>query len=254
MTPRLRNVLTICLPLALAGAAAPRAQTKPATADRAHGRGPDARAEMQSHYAEAVRVHDAVVRGDLAGARQSAQRLGSHAETGLPDQAAPFASAMQQAATRAAQAADITTAGTSAAAMLGTCGECHRAVGAMPAVETRPVPTVGQTVGHMLNHQRATEQLMQGLVVPSSTSWNEGAQALRTAPLGRGKLPKDPKLTSELMAGERRLHQMADRAAGATGTADRAAIYGEMIGTCASCHSLHPNVWGPGERKMPNVK
>jgi len=118
----------------------------------------------------------------------------------------------------------------------------------MPAVDTRPVPSVGQTVGHMLAHERAVEQLMQGLVVPSSAAWNEGAQALRIAPLGRGKLPKDPKLTPELMEGEQRLHQLAERAAAATGTPDRAALYGEMIGTCAACHSLHPNVWGPGKR------
>jgi hypothetical protein len=118
----------------------------------------------------------------------------------------------------------------------------------MPAVAVRPVPAIGQTVGHMLNHQHAIEQLLQGLVVPSSTAWNEGAQALRTAPIARGKLPKDPKLNSELMEGERRLHQLAERAATAGTTADRVAVYGEMLGTCAACHSLHPNVWGPGKR------
>jgi hypothetical protein len=50
------------------------------------------------------------------------------------------------------------------------------------------------------------------------------------------------------MAGEKRLHGLAQRAAGATMTPQRVAVYGEMIGTCAACHSLHPNVWGPGGR------
>jgi cytochrome c553 len=166
----------------------------------------------------------------------------------MPEKASSHVAAMQQAAAGVSEAADLAAACTSAATMLGACGECHRAVGAMPAVAVRPVPAVGDTVGHMLNHQRATEQLMQGLVVPSSTAWNEGARALRTTPIARGKLPKDPKLTSELMEGEQRLHQLAERAASASMTADRAAIYGEMLVACAGCHSLHPNVWGPGKR------
>jgi hypothetical protein len=203
---------------------------------------------MQSHYVDAIRVHDAIVRGDLPGAHDAARHLRTHAEPGMPEKVSSYVEAMRQAAVRVSEAPDLAAACSSAATMLGTCGDCHRAVGALPAVAARPVPAVGQTVGHMLNHQHATEQLLQGLVEPSSTAWNEGAQALRTAPIARGKLPRDSKLTSELIEGEQRLHQLADRAAGAAATTDRIAVYGEMIGTCAACHSLHPNVWGPGKR------
>jgi hypothetical protein len=62
---------------------------------------------MQGHYADAVRAHDAVVRGDLAGAREAARRVEAHPESGLPEKAAPFAAALQQAASRVAQAGDI---------------------------------------------------------------------------------------------------------------------------------------------------
>jgi hypothetical protein len=155
---------------------------------------------------------------------------------------------MQAAAERVGQAADFAAAAAPAAAMLGTCGECHRALSVLPAVAERPIPPVGEAVGHMLNHGRASDQLMEGLVLPSQTAWNDGAQALRTAPITRGKLPKDPKLTPEVMAGEQRLHQLANRAAAATATPDRVAVYGEMLATCGSCHALHPNVWGPGKQ------
>ena len=191
MTPRLRNVLTSCLPLALALAGpAPRAQTTPA-APESRGR---SGVEFPSRHAFTLcRRHP---RARRRGPRGSGGRArigaapGAHPKAGLPAKAVPYAATLQQAASRVTQATDIASAGMSAATMLGTCGECHRTVGAMPAVDVRPAPSVGQTVGHMLAHERAVEQLMQGLVVPSSTSWNAGAQALRTAPLGRGKLPK----------------------------------------------------------------
>jgi cytochrome c553 len=107
---------------------------------------------------------------------------------------------------------------------------------------------VGQTVGHMLDHQRAADHLMQGLIVPSSTLWNQGAQGLRQAPLSNGKLPKDQKLTADVAAGELHVHQLGDRAAGTSDPQARSALYGELLGTCARCHSLHQNIWGPTKR------
>ena len=247
MTVRLLHAGTTCpaLLVLLAAAAASHAQ---ATAPGAAVERPASSGTVtHPHYSEALHVHDAVVRGDLAGAREAARRVGSHPESGLPEKAAPFAAALQEAAGRVAQAGDIVAAGASTAAMLGTCGECHRAVGAMPAVASRPLPAVGDTVGHMLAHQRASEQLLQGLIVPSTSAWNEGARALQTTPIARGKLPRDPKLTSDHMAGEKRLHELASRAAAAATVQERTSVYGEMIGTCAACHSLHPHIWGPGK-------
>jgi mono/diheme cytochrome c family protein len=48
------------------------------------------------------------------------------------------------------------------------------------------------------------------------------------------------------MASEARVHELADRAAKASDRGARVAIYGEVIGSCASCHGLHGKVWGPG--------
>ena len=250
MTPRLRTVLTASLPLALllVSASAPHAQTKPTTGTAPAAANASA-PHMPPHYADAVHVRDAVVRGDLVRSTCRGR------PTWLAPRSRPagqgrtvHATAMNAAALRVGQAVDAAAAAAPAAAMLGTCGECHRALSVLPAIAAQPIPAVGETVGHMLNHRRASDQLMEGLVMPSSTAWNDGAQALRTMPITRGKLPKDPKLTPEVMAGEQRLHQLADRAAAATATPDREAVYGEMLATCASCHALHPNVWGPGKQ------
>lgn len=209
---------------------------------------PTAAPAMRHHFDETMRVHDAVIRGDLPVARQVAVELQGRDFAGLPEKASPHVSVMKDAARKLAASTDVLAASAAAAVMLGTCGDCHRAVGAMPAVSVRPLKPVGETVGHMLTHQHAAELLVQGLVVPSSATWNEGAQALRTAPLKPGKLPRDPKLTPEIVAGEARLHELADEAAGTSTTVARAGVYGQMLATCAQCHTLHANIWGPSRR------
>jgi len=203
---------------------------------------------MAGHFAEIGQVHDAVIRGDLAAARRAAGVLAAGDSEGLPAKTRPSSDQMKMLAGRVAAATDVAAAASGTAAMLGTCGECHLLAGAHPAPALPDRPAVGQTVGHMLDHQRALDRMMQGLVVPSSALWNEGAQALRVAPLASGKLPKDPKLTPDVAAGEQRVHQLADQAAGTSDPQARSALYGELLGTCARCHSLHANIWGPTRR------
>jgi hypothetical protein len=244
----MRRIWSIGVGTALAVAAAGAWQADPAAAHEAAPGGRQASIGMRAHFDDVLHVHDAIVRGDLDDARGRAQQVAAREFTGVPESAARHLAAMRGAAGRVAAAGDLPEAAKAAGAMLGTCGECHRAVGAMPAVHARPTPPVGETVGHMLAHQRAVEHLLQGLVVPSSTAWNEGAQALRSAPLKRSRLPRDSKLTSEIAAGETRLHELADEAAGTSALPARAAIYGQMVETCSRCHTLHTNIWGPGRR------
>lgn len=204
--------------------------------------------DMSAHFAEVGAVHEAVIRGDLAGAKAAAAALAAREFTGLPEKTATHRQAMKALAERVASATDVAMAAAGTAAMLGACGECHRTAGVLPAPALPQRPVVGQAVGHMLDHQRAADHLMQGLVIPSSTLWNQGAQGLRVAPLSRGQLPKDPRLTAEVAAGEQRVHALGDEAAGTSEPQARAAIYGKVISTCASCHSLHSNIWGPSKR------
>jgi cytochrome c553 len=131
------------------------------------------------------------------------------------------------------------------ATMLSQCGQCHRTVGVFPGPSTRNYPDVGGIVGHMLTHQRAVDELLQGLLIPSDSRWAQGAELLRTAELSRSDLPPDPKLTPELRRAEAAVHALADRAATATTAGDRAAVYVELATTCAQCHSLHRQIWGP---------
>ena len=87
-----------------------------------------------------------------------------------------------------------------------------------------------------------------GLVVPSNAMWRAGTGAFSAAPLRADTLPDDPKLTPQLVASERRIHELAAQAAKTDDGGARAVFYGQIIARCADCHALHRKVWGPSGR------
>jgi hypothetical protein len=89
------------------------------------------------------------------------------------------------------------------------------------------------------------DQLHAGLVEPSDTHWIQGADALLAAPLKRKQLPGDRRLTPEVFAAEARVHDLAARARGATSREQRIDTYAAILATCADCHRLHQDIWGP---------
>ena len=204
---------------------------------------------MRQHFASVLGAHDAVIRGDLDEARRSARAIADQpAPTTLPAAAVPHFQSMQVAARRAAASTALEDIAASTAAMLGMCGDCHRAVGTMPALAAPARPSVGGQVGHMLSHKAAVDLMVQGLTVPSTTAWNEGAAALRGAPLRRSDLPPDRALTKDIVALEARLHELAEQGAAAGDVRARVFVYSEVLQSCSPCHALHPNVWGPDKR------
>ena len=213
---------------------------------------PDAtrQAYMQTHFAQVMVVHEAVIRGDLAAARRPATWLVTHeGPEPLPEGAAPYVVEMRDAAGRTAAASSILQAALGTAAMLKICGDCHRAIGVKPATQLVPPRLAASgVVGHMLAHQHAADQMLQGLVAPSDALWREGAAGLSTPPLDDDAVPGDAKLKGEARASERRIHVLAVQARRAEAPAARAVFYGQILARCADCHAAHPKVWGPSRR------
>jgi cytochrome c553 len=202
---------------------------------------------MREHFARVAEVEAAVIRGDLEAVKAPAEWLASHDPSKELDKAsASQVSTMREAARKAADAKDINSAASATAAMLAACGDCHRAAGVVPAPATPSAAPVGGTVGHMLQHQRAVDQMAAGLFIPSPNAWSRGADALKESPLRSSQLPRDPKLTREIAAAEDRIHVLADQAAAASEAPARQASYAQIITTCAQCHGLHGRIWGPG--------
>lgn len=205
---------------------------------------------MKAHYRAVLSLQDSVIRGDLAEVGPAANALAGEATPPkLPAGAASYVEAMREAARRTARATSIEQAANGTASLLATCGDCHLAVGTRPAVIAPASSAVGGVVGHMLQHQQAIELMLEGLVVPSATTWQDGARGLKVAPLRRRELPADNRLTRQIATNEELVHRFADEAAAATDQSARITAYGQLLTTCASCHSLHRELWGPAPRQ-----
>jgi len=206
---------------------------------------PERLAVMRHHFAQVMLIHDAVIRGDLAAVRPPAKELANIAvPPGISADSVPFVAAIRQAGQRAAAATTLASAASATVSMVSECANCHRAVGVFPAPSTPATPEVGGLVGHMLEHKRAADDLLQGLVIPSDSQWRQGAERLRAAVLRPTQLPRDKKSIEVMRRAESRVHEVADQAADADTAPARAAAYVQLLTSCADCHRLN-RMWGP---------
>ena len=203
-------------------------------------------AAMREHYADAVAMHTAVIKGDLAGVSLAAHGLTEYtAPPGMPDRSDARVAEIRQAARDASAATTIVSAATASAVMLNACGQCHVLTGTLPVISLRPITQLGGLVGHMLEHQHATDQIFQGLVTPSESKWRDGWRAFAVAPLKPADLRVSGEARRTLMQTEERMHRLATDAAQATDARARANYYGMLLAGCADCHSKS-KTWGPG--------
>ena len=108
---------------------------------------------------------------------------------------------------------------------------------------------IGGIVGQMLEHGRAVDDMLLGLMIPSSSQWRQGAARLQVAVLDPPKLPPDGGQTEAARQARVRVHRLADQAVAAGTPEQRAGVYREVLGSCAQCHGLHSKVWGPGRQR-----
>jgi len=208
----------------------------------------DVAKHMHEHLSRVATMQEAVIRGDIEAAVEPARWIADHQETaGLPAGQEAVLTDMKKQAAVVAEAKDPKNAATATAMVISYCGTCHAAAKITAAVPEAPKPVAEAGVSsHMLEHQWATDLLYQGLVMPSEERWQKGLAAMQGTPLSEKDLPKDAKLTKEIVALEKRVHEMAANAKTATDIGTKVAFYGEYIGSCAGCHALHGTMWGPG--------
>jgi cytochrome c553 len=206
----------------------------------------DKAAVMRGHYAQVLAMHAAVIRGDIAGIAAPARELVR--QLGVPtNPPAPQATLdeMRFAARWAADTSNLAVAAAATASLLKGCGDCHRAGSVRPVADLPGKTKVGGVVGTMLDHQRAAEQMLQGLIGPSSAAWQEGARTFATAPLHPKSLPVNSAERKEMVRVEERLQRDAAKAADLEDSYARAAAYASILAECSGCHAKHAKIWGP---------
>jgi cytochrome c553 len=200
---------------------------------------------MADHFGKVRELEEAIVRNDLESAKEAAQWIADHQEAaGLPAGTESYVIATKNAARAVAASASLGNAGVAAAFAVAACGECHAAAKVTPKMPEVSAPlTLPGVAANMFAHKYAVDLMYRGLVGPSEALWKQGAEALKGSPLRDKDLTK---VSKEIVAFETRVHELAGRAAQATDAGARIAIYGELIGGCASCHAMHGMVLGPG--------
>ena len=201
----------------------------------------DRKVHMGATFWDAVDVRDALLDGDLPRARELARSLRDrdYGDT-LPRDWKPFIGDMRKHADQLAMAPDLETAAAELGMISLSCGNCHWFAdhGPDPLPEPRvpePAPGEEQLLDRMTRHALASEQMWEGLIVPSDHAWHSGTLMFTRAPLAA---PHDRAMAvdSELHARIEALRGLAREARVATSHKTRAQLYGRMLARCAACH------------------
>jgi mono/diheme cytochrome c family protein len=144
--------------------------------------------------------------------------------------------ALVDAATALAKATTIEDALRLEVQVAVTCAKCHQESLEKPifrAPGKAPRHDHNSSTVRMVSHQWAVDRLWEGLVGNSDVHWRAGLGVLSASPLPYVPTTDAPRLAKSLQA---RANQ-ALRDTPTDSIDERARVYGEMLVTCAACHS-----------------
>ncbi len=230
----MRTIGLICIVIAATscgGGAPPEATAAGKTG------GEDVRPWMRAHFMTGREIRDAIVRGDVDTARARLTQIARNPGPENPPASWRPRLAALQAASREAASQETLPGMASAFAQVATrCAECHTATDAVVRFESIPAPT-GSVPAQMARHRWAAERMWEGLVAPSPERFQEGATVLSDAPLHPAELVVGRAPPEQVVALAERVRGLAGEAEHAGGQGARAAIYGQLLSTCAACHT-----------------
>lgn len=184
---------------------------------------------MPAHGGEVVAARDALTFADLVGYRDRMQAFEGHLPEGSPDRFRGLVSA-------AAAANDLGTADLALGRVAIACGECHAAAHVAPKPRVPPVTDGDGVRAEMMRHDRALTLAWDGLVRPDDQDLYRAAEAFRTSFLA--PLTGPPSATAAAL--DQAVTDTAARLARATDPGRRASEFGQLLGTCAACHTTRP--------------
>lgn len=193
-----------------------------------------AREHMHQRFSSTNAIGHAIAFGDLDRAKSEARTVADLDEPDVLPQWKPYFENLKTAAAQVADADDLASAANALAEVGRRCARCHEATdakltfarSALP-IDTRALPR------QMAGHEWAVERMWEGLIANDDARWDDGTSALAAGRLA---------ITAESGAlgiadDAARVRAFAARARKAVNVDDRARLYGELLGTCASCHA-----------------
>lgn len=195
-----------------------------------------ARFHMHENYELYGAIERLLVRGRLDETRDLARGMGL-----APDEPALTAWSKESAlvrdrATALAAASSVDEACRRAAKLADACAGCHAETSAMPELRSAPpLPPDRPTVdARMTRHVWAVERLREGVIGGLDETWEAGLDVLAQPPATWTALDADRAGLAKQLRG---LAEQARKRGGTDERAERARLYGEILVTCAACHT-----------------
>lgn len=194
------------------------------------------RFHMHRNYDMTRAIERLLVRGNLVDARALATSIAEAPDPGGLEAWARQTTAVRKRAAELAQAPGLDEACRRAARLAEACADCHVDAGAVPVFDEPPPlpPDQDNVAARMARHTWAAERMWEGMIGNADKPWREGVEILAQAPL------QFPALGSDRVALAKRLQQLAGQARQKQSIdtlPERARIYGEILVTCATCHT-----------------
>lgn len=193
-----------------------------------------ARRRMHVRFVAAQGIQRAIALGDFERARVEARMIETQSEPDFLPEWRPYLEDIRRSAGRIATSGDIVTAASSTAQLGRDCARCHEATFAQIQFPRESAPVETAKLGsQMAGHEWAAARMWEGLIASSSERWNLGARTLAGS-----------RLTMTAESGQLGIADAASRTKLLAGRAletgdprDRAALYGDLLATCARCHA-----------------
>lgn len=199
----------------------------------------DAKAEfslvMREHYEVATESRNALIRGDLDGARTAAAMMAKLETPEVPEPWKPHLTAMEDAAKKLSEATDLDIAGQAVGTLAKTCGDCHESVGGGPKKDAAAaLANDTPPEGHMPQHLWVADRLWLGIIANEPTLFQTSAKFLAESELHQ--LADEGAADEEMATLEKQVHELAGSQGSTANRGEQASLYGHMITNCAQCH------------------
>lgn len=196
---------------------------------------------MHEFFEQTMRARDAIINGDVASAKKALEMLAAQ-ELGTTTLSLEWSTQLERwraVARLGGHSKSLEEAAASVSKLGAQCGQCHQALRKGPEFDPSGwVEDTDDLQAHMFLLTWASDRMWEGLTEPWDRAWRVGAETLVEAPIKLSALKKKlgPKL-SNAPDYARDLQRIGEMALSQKDAEARAEAFGQVLLTCASCHS-----------------